>query len=105
MVRSVGAAPVCGEKSVQIFGCVIPSRIAPPCRYNHLDPSIKKKGWTDEEDLLLQKAVATVGVSGRGAECVMTVVCTCSLGLVVVVSRYAVDRSIENVSWSIGKCV
>lgn len=32
-------------------------------RYNHLDPNIKKTGWTEEEDLKLQQAVATVGAS------------------------------------------
>ena len=42
----------------------IPGRLGKQCRerwFNHLDPSIKKGGWTAEEDRILEQAQATLG--------------------------------------------
>jgi hypothetical protein len=42
----------------------IPGRIGKQCRdrrFNHLDPSLKKGGWTDEEDVVLVEAHAKWG--------------------------------------------
>ena len=42
----------------------IPGRIGKQCRerwFNHLDPTIKKGGWTPEEDKILEEQQARIG--------------------------------------------
>ena len=42
----------------------IPGRIGKQCRerwFNHLDPMIKKGGWSAEEDRLLEEEQARIG--------------------------------------------
>lgn len=46
------------------IAAMIPGRIGKQCRerwFNHLDPSIKKGGWTEEEDRILEECQARIG--------------------------------------------
>ena len=52
----------------------IPGRIGKQCRerwFNHLDPAIKKGGWSVEEDRILEEQQALIGASRclRGSAC------------------------------------
>ena len=49
----------------------IPGRIGKQCRerwFNHLDPAIKKGGWSAEEDRILEEQQALIGVWRCGGE-------------------------------------
>lgn len=53
-----------GPKKWSFIASKLPGRIGKQCRerwYNHLDPSVKKDSWTEEEDSVIINAHSTLG--------------------------------------------